>query len=313
MTVRGRKVAKRIVRGPMSLSIRQLQVFVTVAQLGSFAEAARVHHLTGPALSLIIKGLEESTGFRVLDRTTRSVRLTQAGKALLEQSERLLSEHRNLELSMANIRQRRAGIVRVAATQLLSCTILPPTCTRFLERWPDIEVVQVDCHFDRLQELLMRGEADLGIGPERICDAEIVATHLFSSPLNVACSVHHPFASKRSVKWTDLKDEQVILVDKGAAPLMSRDAKYQLKFESRAEVGNFTTALALANENRGVVVSASYAHKLLKPYELVLVPLEEPATLRKIMLYRSSRYSLSPAAERFADDVAPLISAIAKA
>jgi len=292
---------------PMALSIRQLQVLATIAQLGSFSEAAQVHNLTGPALSQIIKGLEEETGFRVLDRTTRSVRLTQAGQMLLVQSERLLSEHRSLLHSIASIRQRKQGIVRIAATQLLSCTILPPACTRFRQRWPGIEVIQVDSHFDHLQELLLRGDADLGIGPERVSDAGIAAVPLFSSPLNVVCSIRHPFARRRNVRWVELKDEQFILLANGAAAQMARDANYQITFEHRMEVGNFTTALALANEGLGVVVSAEYTSSLLRPYDLVLVPIKEPTTRRKIMLYRNRQFSLSPAAERFAEDLGALI------
>jgi len=296
----------------MALSIRQLQVFVTVARLGSFAEAAQVHNLSGPALSLIVKGLEEETGFRVFDRTTRSVRLTQAGQMLLEQSERLLSEHQSLQRSLASIRQRKSGIVRIAASQLLSGTILPPACTRFRERWPEIEVVQVDSQFDRLQELLLRGDADLGVGPERNCDPGIAAVALFSSPLNVACSIRHPFAGRSSVRWRELKGEQFILLANGAAPQMARDSDYQVTFEHRMEVGNITTALALANENLGIVICSDYTARLLKPYDLVLVPLREPATLRKIMLYRSRRFSLSPAAERFAEDLGPLMAPLAR-
>ncbi len=291
----------------MNLSIRHLRVFVAVAQTGSFAEAAQALHLTSPALSLVIKGLEEQAGFKVFDRTTRSVRLTPSGLALLPQAHRLLNEHRHLMQAVDSIRDQKAGIVRLASTQLLACTILPPAITRFKAQWPDIEVVPVDAHFNRVQEMLLRGDADLGIGPERLCDPDIVATRLFDSRLYVACSVHHRFAQKASVRWADLKHEPVILADPSAAPLMARDARYQTLFDNTVEVGHFTTALALANENQGVVVSAHYARMLIKPYALVLVPLVQPRTLRKVMAFRHRRLSLSPAAEQLMQGLGALM------
>jgi len=292
----------------MDLSIRQLKVFITISQLGSFSEAAKALHVTGPALSLIVKSLEQNTGFRVFDRTTRSVRLTPAGRAFLPQAEQLMTEYRHLIRTTERIRQKRAGVVRVVASQLLSCTVIPPACSRFQNQWKEIEVVHVDAAFDRIQELLMRGEADLGIGPERFCDPEILSTHLFSTRLNVVCSVDHPFARRESVQWSELKGESVILSDRGAAPLLVRDAGYQVKFERIYDVGHYTTALALANENKGVVVGSNYSRNLIKPFNLAMVPLTEPETLRKIMLYRNRRFTPSPAAERFAEHIGRLLS-----
>lgn len=292
----------------MDLSIRQLKVFIMISQLGSFSEAAKALHVTGPALSLIVKSLEETTGFRIFDRTTRSVRLTPAGRAFLPQAERLMTEYRHLIRTTENMSQKRAGVVCVAASQLLSCTVVPPACSRFQAQWKEIEIVHVDAAFDRIQELLLRGDADLGIGPERICDPDIVSTPLFSSPLGIACSVTHPFASREAVRWEELQDENVILADRGAAPLLARDAGYRIKFERIYDVGHYTTALALANENKGVVVSARYSRNLLKPFDLALVPLTEPRTLRKIMLYQNRRFTPSPAVERFAEHIGRLLS-----
>lgn len=292
----------------MDLPIRHLRAFVTIAQSGSFAEAARTLHLTSPALSLVVKSLEEQAGFKVFDRTTRSVQLTPSGLALLPQATRLLSEHRHLMQAVEGIREKKAGIVRIAATQLLACTILPPAVTRFKALWPDIQVVPVDAHFNQVQELVLRGDADFGVGPERACDADIVATALFASRLNVACSARHAFARRRSVRWAELASQPVILADPSAAPTMARDAKHRVLFDNVVEVGHFTTALALANENEGVVVSANYARRLLKPYALQLVPLVQPLTMRKVMLFRHRRQSPSPAAEQLMTSLGELLA-----
>ena len=282
----------------MNLTLRHLRVFATVAQLNSFAEAAQHLHLTSPALSQIVKDLEEQTGFKVFDRTTRSVELTQAGRTFLPQVQRLLAEHQNVTQVVSSIRAKKSGIVRIAATQLISCTILPPALTKFRSIEPEIEVIPVDSVFDRWQELIFRAEADIGIGPERAFGEELRTTYLFSSPLNVVCSRNHRFNGKEAISWKELQEEKIIFVGKGAAPLMARDAQYQVNFEPVYEVGHFTTALALAAENAGIVVSSSYGRKLLLPYDLVMIPVTEPTAARKIIAYTNPRFELSPAAER---------------
>src|SRR5690606_25469271 len=127
---------------------------------------------------------------------------------------------------------------------------------------------------------------------------ELRTKHLFSSPLNVVCSRNHRFNGRKTVSWNELQEEKIIFVGKGAAPLMARDARYQVNFEPAHEVGHFTTALALAAENAGIVVSSSYGRKLLLPYDLVMIPLTKPAAERKILAYTNRRFELSPAAER---------------
>ena len=288
----------------MDLTIRKLKVFVTIAQMGSFTDAAKLFHLTSPALSLMVKGLEEEIGFKVFDRTTRSVRLTPAGTSLMPYAQQMLSEHRNLTQAMHAIGQKNAGMVRVASTQALSCTVVPPLNSRFQENWPSIQVVPVDALAHRVHELLLRGEADIGIAPERACEGDIISRELFEVQLHVACSIRHRFAQQSSVRWADLRDEHLFVVDRNTVPMMARDSGYQVMLNKHTEVGHFSTALALANEDAGVVVCANYVRKLIRPYDLVFLPLVDPVAVRKVMLFHNRRFTMSPAAERYADHLA---------
>lgn len=282
----------------MAFSIKHLRVFVTVAQTGSFVEAARLLHLTSAALSVVVKTLEDEAGFRVFERTTRSVRLTAEGASLLPLALQMLKDHEALSQSIEDIRLKKSGRVRIATTQLLSCTVVPPMLTQFRSLWPDIEVVQVPALYDNFQDLLVRREVDIGIGPERLCDDEIGAVPLFASRLHLICSAQHRFAGRKSVKWTDLEGENVFLVDKRGATWLARDADYQVTFERTVDVGHFTTALALASENEGVVFSPKFTRKLLPPYGLVMVPLTQPLAKRQFMLFQNLKATETPATQR---------------
>ncbi len=294
----------------MAFSIKHLRVFVTVAQAGSFVEAARLLHLTSAALSVVVKTLEEEAGFLVFERTTRSVRLTAEGASLLPLAVQMLKDHQALSQSIEDIRLKKTGRVRIATTQLLSCTIVPPALTQFRALWPDIEVVQVPALYDNFQDLLMRREVDIGIGPERLCDGEIGAVPLFASRLHLVCSTKHRFAQRKSLKWKDLQGENVFLVDKRGATWLARDADYQVLFERTVDVGHFTTALALASENEGVVFSPKFTKKLLPPYGLVMIPLTQPQAHRQFMLFQNLKAPETTATQRLRDHLLASFSAI---
>ena len=269
----------------MNISTRQLKVFVTVAHAGSLVEASRLLHLTSAALSVSIKTLEQEVGFRVFDRTTRALRLTAEGFRLLAVATTMLEQHEATVHAIEDIRLQRSGRVRIATTQLLSCTLMPPALTRFRAQWPQIEVVQVPALYDNFQGLLLRKEVDMGIGPQRLCDDDLQATPLFASTLYLVCSIHHRFASRQSVQWKELDGEKIFLVDKRGAGWLARDAGYQLQFEHTVDVGHFSTALALASENEGVLFGPGFTRPLLLPYTLAMIPLAAPAAKRSFMLY----------------------------
>lgn len=293
----------------MNLSLRQFRVFVTVAQAGSLVEAARMLHVTSAALSVTIKALEEEVGFRVFERTTRSMRLTDEGKRLLPLAQQMLTEQHNVVQAIENIRTRKAGQVRVAASQLLSCSILPPAVSRFQAAWPDIGVVHVPALYDHVQDMLLRKEVDIAIGPERLCEPDVSATPLFASRLHLVCSSRHPFASLKAVRWGQLKGEKVVLADRRAATLLARDSGYKVDFGEAQEVGHFSTALALTAENHGVMFAPAFTRHLLNPYDLVMVPITAPAAERKFVLFKSDSTPLTRPAALLIEHLAQALAA----
>ncbi|CAN5646387.1 LysR family transcriptional regulator [soil metagenome] len=274
------------------VNIKHLRVFVTVARTRSFAEAALALHLTSSALSAMVKGLEAELDFTVFQRTTRSVRLTPEGERLLPLAEAALDQHQAFLDAADTVRRHQAGLVRVATTQLLSCTILPPAISAFKALFPEVAVVQVPTLYDNFQELLVRKEVDFAVGPERLCDADIEATHLMSAPLYLVCSERNPLALSAAVPWSALSAEQVFLIDKRGASWLARDAGYQRTFERTLDVGHFSTALAMTAEGEGVMLAPDFTRKLLSPYALAMVPLTEPKAKRRFMVYRNVKASL---------------------
>src|SRR5687767_9713967 len=113
------------VRVAMDVTVRQLRAFAAVLEAGSFSEAAKAMHLSQAALSGLIRELESRVGVRLLDRTTRSVSPTAVGEAFDPMVRRVLSSLDEALESLTNLKDLRRGLVRVAAPEPLSCTLLP--------------------------------------------------------------------------------------------------------------------------------------------------------------------------------------------
>src|SRR5690348_4031355 len=145
---------------------RQLKAFTAVAQTLSFARACERLHLSQPALSLAIRNLEEALGGRLLARTTRQVRLTPEGAALLPQALQLLADWENVR---ERLRQRftlQRGHVTMAAMPSFAANILPRILREYRERYPNVEVSIHDVVQEQVVEMVASGRVELGFGFE---------------------------------------------------------------------------------------------------------------------------------------------------
>lgn len=109
----------------MNYSLRQLRIFITVAQAKSFSRAGDRIGLSQSAVSHSVKELERQTGVRLLDRTTREVVLTEAGQQLATRLERVLDELNSILRDAGRVGTQLTGTVRVAASQTISAHLIP--------------------------------------------------------------------------------------------------------------------------------------------------------------------------------------------
>jgi DNA-binding transcriptional LysR family regulator len=109
----------------MNLTLRQLRAFAAVAETGSFTAAAQQLHLTQSALSVLVRELEREMGVQLLDRHTRRVQLTEAGREFLPSVHRLLGDLTTAVAGVTDLRDKKKGVLRLAAPQLMACTLMP--------------------------------------------------------------------------------------------------------------------------------------------------------------------------------------------
>lgn len=150
----------------------QMQVFVAVAEEESFAAAARRLQQSAPAVTRAVAGLESHLGVKLLHRTTRHVRTTDAGQRYLEDARRILAEVASAEEAAAGVNAKPRGVLRVTAPVMFGRSFVMPGIVSYLERYPQM---QVDALFlDRTVNLLEEG-LDVGVRIGELPDSTLRA------------------------------------------------------------------------------------------------------------------------------------------
>ena len=155
--------------------IDAMQVFVAVADLEGFAPAARKLKLSPSAVTRLIAALEERLGARLLQRTTRSVTLTDAGSRYLERARRILADVEEAERAAEGERTRPSGRLVVSAPLGFGRLHVSPVMSVYLKRYPEVSgELRLE---DRMINLVEDG-IDLAVRIGHLADSTLVARHV---------------------------------------------------------------------------------------------------------------------------------------
>lgn len=263
----------------INVTLRQLQIFRAVAELGSFSAAADRLHLSQPALSAAIRKLEETLPAKLFDRTTRQVALTAEGEELKRLAGRLIDEFEAVATDLQDYLAQRRGRVIVAALPSLAAVTLPPALARFKADHPGIDVIIRDTLHDQIQELVESGAADFGltVAPDRAKDLDFQP--LMIDRFVMICRSDHKLARKRSVTWAELVRFPVITMARTSSVRQHIDAACAAAgIESRPQYDpeHLATVGALVSEGLGVAALPSLTTPLLRFAGLIEIPLIKP-------------------------------------
>ena len=205
-------------------------------------------------------------------------------------------------IDIANHTQLKKGVVRIAAPQLMACTLLPEVIAAYRVAYPEIFVRLVDCAVEHVTPRVVSGEVDFGIGPERDGTAQVEAAVLFEMPFVMVYPRAHPLEQRARLTWSDLSDYPFISLQGQFTERLLSDMHSALRdvpLKPANEVTFMTTALAMVSAGLGVTVCLPYAEPLVRLHQLNMRQLYEPELTRRFFVYRREKRSLSPAAESF--------------
>ena len=286
---------------PLNCELLDLRALVAIADGRSFRRAAEQLNLSQPALSRRIQKLEATVGTPLLERTTRSVRLTPAGQEIVPLMRRLLEEMDGSLLGMMALGERQAGRLTVASIPSATVRFLPDVLERFAQEYRNVRVRVLDLSATECAEAVRTGEAEFGITLPVTSDGDLVFEPLTDDPYGLVCRRDDPLATMPDPSWSDLSGRRLVTVHMGSGNRTALEAglaRAGVELRWFYEVTRLTSALALVQAGLGPSVLPQLACQGPDARDLVWRPLKGAEVTRTIGVLRRSSAPLSPTASR---------------
>ncbi|KUJ66822.1 transcriptional regulator [Streptomyces albus subsp. albus] len=195
-----------------ALELRHLRYLLAVAEHGNFTRAAEELHISQPTLSQQIKQLERTLGVQLLDRTGRTVRLTDAGEVYTEHAQRALRDLAAAERAVHDVRDLSRGHLRLGVTPTFTAYLIGPLTAELHARHPGVGLTLTEAAQDRLEAALLADELDLGIAFAGSHLPGITATPLFTETLSLVTGTQYTRTSPDPLPIRALRDRQLALL-----------------------------------------------------------------------------------------------------
>lgn len=285
------------------MDLRQLRHFIAVAEEEHFSRAARRANIVQSALSTSIRTLEEELGTQLFVRTTRKVRLTEAGRVLLVHARIVLDAAREARDAVARVAGLGRATLHLAAVPgLPSFFDIAAMLATFRERYPGVDVQLSLGNAVQLLEKLKEGAVDVAVLPLSDPQAGMEIISIARDPLALVCPMGHRLARRHSVRLHELADQSFVDFEQGWMARQLTDRAFEKAGISRQtafEVSDRDTMLALVERGLGVALIPGSA---VRRTSLAVVPLTDPEiNWELVAAFPSMRDTLGVAPRAFLD------------
>jgi DNA-binding transcriptional LysR family regulator len=267
------------------MSMRALECLVTIVDQGSLTQAAAVLHMSQPALSHQIAAIERELGTPVIERLPRGVRPTAAGLAAAAEARIALAAADRAVIAGKRVAAGTGGRIRISCVETMTAWVLVPVLRHWRRRFPDVELdLKEYTSADRMQEVLLAGEADIAVGPRPTRTDEHTEL-LGREEIVLVASPEHRFAGLACVPLAELATEPLVHYhpDNGFAVWVDQFAAEQgvALPQPALRTGFPRTAAQLAAAGMGVTI---VPYSALTPLPGATIRSLDPPVLRDVIV-----------------------------
>ncbi|GAA2224741.1 transcriptional regulator CynR [Streptomyces amakusaensis] len=285
----------------MALELRHLRYLLAVAEHGNFTRAAEDLRISQPTLSQQIKQLERAVGVQLLDRTGRSVRLTDAGETYVRYARRALRDLAAAERAVLDVADLSRGSLRLAVTPTFTAYLIGPLIAELRTRHPGITLDVEEMTQDRVEAGLLADELDIGIAFAGSHLPGITAAALFTETLSLVVGAHRPeAAAARALPVAEVADRELALLSGDFATRGHTDAyfaRHRVTPRIMVEANSIQALIEIVRRTPLATVlpdAVTHDHPRLSP-----IPLEPALPARTVVLLRRESGYRSAAARAF--------------
>jgi len=290
------------------MNLKQLKVFLAVADSGSFSKGAEASCITQSTVSQHISALESDFGIRLLDRTAKGALLTEGGKLLLQHARGLLAEMHKVDQVMRRFKGVEEAELTVGCSTIPGVYMIPSALKRLQNCFPGLTVNLIQGDSREVLAKLVKNEMEIGVVGGVFDEENFEFQPLNTDKIRLIVSSAHPWAKRKTVTREELLTEPIVIRGPGSGTGTTVNSALETmgiqlrQLKIMAYLGsNEAVKLAVSDELGVSFVSELSVAKEVGRRELALVDVEGLDIYRRFFLASRAGRDLSPAAKAFAD------------
>jgi len=294
------------------LTLRQFRVFEAVARHLSFSRAAEELHLSQPAVSMQIKGIETILGLPLTEQLGKKIFLTEAGREVLHASRAITARLDDLQANLAQLQDVNSGRLNLAVTSTVNA-VATNILVRFRGQHPGVSIHLAVANRESVLEQLVANRIDLAIMGQVPDGLELEATRILDNPLVAIAPPDHPFVKAKKLSLRELATEPFLVREAGSgtrAAMTRCFAENGLELRSSMEMSSNEAIKLAVQAGLGLgILSLQTLEMELAQKRLAVLNVEGFPIMRHWYVVHRADKRLSPAAQAFKDFVLTAASA----
>jgi LysR family hydrogen peroxide-inducible transcriptional activator len=289
------------------MTLTELKYIVAVARERHFGRAAEACFVSQPTLSVAIRKLEDELGVQLFERGGSEIGITPVGEQIVEQAQRVLEQTNAIREIAVQGKDPLVGPLRVGVIYTIGPYLLPRLVPRMIEDAPQMPLLLQENFTVKLLELLRQGDIDIAILADPFPDHGLVTLGVYDEPFVVALPRQHPWARRKSIRSTELKEQTMLLLGTGhcfrdqvleVCPELSRYSQASAGIQKTFEGSSLETIRHMVASGIGITVLPWTACAQPREDDLLrYVPFEAPPPHRRVSLVWRKSFTRAPAIE----------------
>jgi DNA-binding transcriptional LysR family regulator len=198
------------------MNFHQLHIFHTVAEIGSFSLAAQMLHMTQPAVTMQVQGLEDYFGTKLLNRSTKKIELTEAGQTLFPHAQRSIEIMRETDVAMSSFTHMLQGRLQLGASLTIGEYVLPRLLGPFGQQYPQINIVMKVMNTTQIIDEICKHQLNFGLIEAPIQHPNMVIDVVMQDELKLIVPTDHPLGEYDVVNLEDVLQYPFVLREQGS-------------------------------------------------------------------------------------------------
>ena len=285
-----------------NVTYRQLQIFVSIGQSPTFAQAAEKMCLSQPALSSAIKKMESQLGGLLFSRTTRKVELSPEGRQFLPVAERLIADWQEAFSDLHNLFSLGRGKLSIAAMPSFAAGLLPGILQQFKTEFPNIKLSVADVVMESVIKDVQAGRAEIGFSFEHEKMDGLEFHPILTDNFIEVLPANHPLSKHQMLSWSQIAMYPFVAMNKGSAMRQWIDSFmeiHHLSLNIVVEASQLATLGQFVKHELGVSVVPALCQEQMLSKNLVCLKIYQSGLSKRVGIIRQKNGNLSTVAASF--------------